>query len=212
MNYLAHALLADFAAPLRAGSATGDFFKGPLAPGLPAEFALGIRLHRAIDSYADRHPAFRASRARLPAEIRRWSGVIVDLYYDHLLARRWADWHAQPLRHFSQSLYREIDAYLQLMDADAQRACRLMASEDWLSGYATVDGLASTLQRMGRRVRRENPLAGSEAHLAGDEPGFADDCAAFLVDAQPFAADWLRRQASESTDPTAQDPVRPDSD
>ena len=49
MNYLAHALLADFTSPLRAGSATGDFFKGPLAPELPADFALGIRLHRAID-------------------------------------------------------------------------------------------------------------------------------------------------------------------
>ncbi|HEY5762929.1 MAG TPA: ACP phosphodiesterase [Rhodocyclaceae bacterium] len=212
MNYLAHALLADFAAPLRAGSATGDFFKGPLAPDLPADFARGIRLHRAIDRYADSHPAFRASRTRLPANIRRWSGVIVDLYYDHILARQWADWHPQPLTEFSQSLYHEIAAYRHLMDEGAQGACRLMAREDWLSGYSTAAGLATTLQRMGRRVRRENPLAGADVHLGGDAAGFADDCRAFLVDARAFAVDWLSCQASESANPTAPDPAPPDSD
>jgi acyl carrier protein phosphodiesterase len=212
MNYLAHALLADFSPPLRAGSTTGDFFKGPLSAELPPDFATGVRLHRAIDVFADAHPAFRASRARFPKALRLWSGVIVDLYYDHLLARSWHEWHPESLPDFSRSVYRDIHQHRRFMDEPAQAACRLMAEEDWLTGYAQAEGLATTLLRMSRRVRRENPLAGAECHLGADPAGFAADCERFLRDAQAFAVDWLTRQASESTVPTVPGRPRRDSD
>lgn len=211
MNYLAHALLADYSPPLRAGSTVGDFFKGPLSAQLPAEFAAGVRLHRAIDAFADSHPAFRASRSRLPATIRRWSGVIVDLYYDHLLASGWHDWHEQSLANFTCLVYRDIHQHRRFLDDSAQAACRLMADEDWLCSYARLEGLASTLQRMSRRVRRENPLSGAERHLCEDPQGFAADCSEFLRDARAFAVDWLTLQANGSAAPTVPGQSRPDS-
>lgn len=212
MNYLAHALLADLGPALRAGSTAGDFFKGPLGSALPAGFALGIRLHRAIDRYADEHPAFLASRARLPAEIRRWSGIIVDLFYDHVLARNWSHWHPEPLPLFSARVYADIALHLEHFDQRAQAACRLMAREDWLSSYATETGLGDILRRMAARTRRTNPLAGAERYLRADADGYADDCARFLTDAHRFVAEWLKSQANGSATPTAPDPAAPATD
>ena len=91
MNFLAHALLSGEAEADRVGGLMGDFVKGPLPAGLPPDLAAGVALHRAIDSFADRHPAFAASRARVSPGRRRVGGILVDLFYDHLLARDWAD-------------------------------------------------------------------------------------------------------------------------
>lgn len=212
MNYLAHAYLADGNSQLRVGSAFGDFFKGPIPDALPIDLARGVRLHRAIDSFAETHPAFRASRKRFPTAMWRWSGVIVDIYYDHLLARDWISWHAESLPRFSAQLYADLLPHLDLLGADARHACELMATEDWLAGYASEHGLANTLVRMGHRVRRSNPLAGSESHLFRLESEFQSDFATFLADAQAFANTWLSAQAKLSATPTVLDPERPGAD
>lgn len=92
MNFLAHAVLAGDDAADRIGGLLGDFVKGPLPAGLPPALASGVALHRAIDGFADHHPAFLASRARIGARRRRVAGALVDLFYDHLLARDWGEW------------------------------------------------------------------------------------------------------------------------
>ena len=51
MNFLAHALLSGEAEPDRVGGLMGDFIKGLLPAGLPADLAAGVALHRAIDSW-----------------------------------------------------------------------------------------------------------------------------------------------------------------
>ena len=89
MNWLAHLHLAGDGPMLRLGNLAGDFVRGldlrELHPGL----RLGVGHHRAIDRYTDRHPAVRRCRRRLPPELRRVGGVLVDIYFDHFLAVRW---------------------------------------------------------------------------------------------------------------------------
>ena len=78
MNFLAHALLAGSDPALIVGGVAGDWVKGALPAGLPDDLARGVALHRAIDSYAELHPAFKQSRARVSPGRRRYSGVLVD--------------------------------------------------------------------------------------------------------------------------------------
>jgi acyl carrier protein phosphodiesterase len=196
VNFLAHAYLAGDGGALRAGSAAGDFFRGPLAAGLPAPFARGVLFHRAIDGFAERHPAFVRSRRRFRAPLRRWGGVITDLYYDHLLAQQWQRHHALPLADFSRGVYADLAACASLLAPEARRACASMAREDWFGRYASLSGLAETLARMAARVRRDNPLAGAEAPLLADADGFAADFAEFIADARGFAAQWLSTGAT----------------
>lgn len=194
MNFLAHAYLAAPDGALIAGGVIGDWIKGPLdrSP-LPPDLLRGVALHRAIDSFADRDPAFLRSRARISAPHRRWSGVLIDMYYDHLLAAHWSDWHEAPLGDFVGGVYAALDQHTADLHPEVRPVMRLMASEDWLGSYASLDGLADVLARMSRRARQPNPLTEGTADLIACRADFAADFAEFLPAARDFARDWISR-------------------
>lgn len=191
MNFLAHALLAGDDPTLIVGGVVGDWIKGNLPAGLPDDLARGVALHRTIDSHAEQHPAFKQSRARVSAVRRRYAGVLVDVFYDHLLARDWAEFHHQPLPQFSGQVYRHIEVRLHELPPDSHRALRLMVQEDWLSSYAKVEGIADVLARMSRRARQPNPMAGGEQELLADLAGFEQDFRLWLADAKVFVSQWI---------------------
>ena len=191
MNFLAHALLAGDAPALVVGGVVGDWIKGPLPAGLPADLARGVALHRAIDSHAETHPAFRRSRARVSAPRRRYAGVLVDIFYDHLLARDWARYRGDGLGRYCALVYRQIADRRHHLPASAHHALELMAREDWLQSYGGLEGIADVLARMARRARQPNPLAGGEADFVAAAEGFERDFRDWLPDAQHFVADWL---------------------
>jgi acyl carrier protein phosphodiesterase len=190
VNFLAHAFLAGDAPELVVGGVIGDWIKGPLPGALPRDLARGVALHRAIDSYTERHPAFCASRARMSAARRRYAGVLVDIFYDHLLALNWARHHPQPLDVYSASVYAQIASTLDQVPPHAHRALTLMAAEDWFVSYAQLGGIADVLARMSRRARQPNPLAGAQEEFAANAVDFARDFEAWLEDTAKFAADW----------------------
>lgn len=195
MNFLAHAFLAAPDPALMAGGVLGDWVKGPLAnAALPPAFARGVALHRAIDSFADGHPAFRRSRARVDPARRRWGGILVDMYYDHLLAAHWADYEQAPLSEFVDLVHAALLRHMAALPA-AMPAARLMVNEAWLLSYGSEDGLAAILQRMSQRARQPNPLAEGLADLRHARAGLASDCAEFLGDAKVFAAAWVTANA-----------------
>lgn len=195
MNFLAHAYLAGPDPADRVGGLLGDFVKGLLPAGLPPELAAGVALHRAIDSFADRHPAFNASRARVGLKRRRFSGVLVDMFYDHLLARDWRLFNDGSLEDYAATQYASMEAYASVLPAQAVEIVGLMRSQDWLCGYREVSGIGGTIDRMARyRLRRENPLAGGVEEFLADAAGFEADFAHFLPDAFAFAADWRERR------------------
>lgn len=185
MNFLAHALLAGDDPAMIVGGVVGDWIKGPLPAGLPPDLARGVALHRAIDSHAETDPAFQRSRNRVSPARRRYAGILVDIFYDHLLARDWPE--AEPLAAFTRRVYGHLADFAPQLPAHARPAMALMAREDWLGSYAGLDGIADVLQRMGRRARQPNPLAGGEAEFVADVAGFEADFAEWLAGARGFA-------------------------
>ncbi len=191
MNFLAHAFLAGPLAADRIGGVIGDFVKGPLTPlpaGLGAALAAGVMLHRRIDSFADTHPAFCRSRARVSAPRRRVAGIMVDMFYDHFLALHWGRFSAQPLDDFTAHTYRLIGAHPEPLPASFRPVFERMAADDWMAGYRDAARVVEALDRMAEfRLRRPNPLAGSGEELLRDYAGFEADFAEFLPDAAAFA-------------------------
>lgn len=190
MNFLAHALLAGDTPALIVGGVVGDWVKGSLPGSLPADLSRGVALHRAIDHYAESHPAFKRSRARISPERRRYAGVLVDVFYDHLLARNWDGIHGQPLAEYCEAVYGLIRERLNDLPESAQPALAMMAREDWLSSYAQIEGIADVLARMSRRVRRPNPLMHGEQEYLADVDGFAGDFREWLADTTVFSREW----------------------
>ena len=170
----------------------GDFVKGFLPAGLPQALASGVALHRAIDSFADRHPAFVASRGRVSAERRRVSGVLVDLFYDHLLARDWPDYGPPgTLESYTASLYASLQDHAVFLPDKAREIGDLMRANDWLCAYRNIAAVGQAIDRMSiYRLRRANPLAGGIEEFLADADGFEADFRRFLPDAMAFAADW----------------------
>jgi acyl carrier protein phosphodiesterase len=197
MNFLAHALLAGDEPALIVGGVVGDWIKGPLPGALPDDLAEGVALHRAIDSFAETHPAFQQSRARISAPRRRYAGVFVDIFYDHLLAQHWATLDHRPLADYCATVYALIEKRLPDLPAPAHAALRLMASEDWLSSYARIDGIADVLARMSRRARQPNPLAQGEQEFLADVAGFSGDFHAWLGDTRAFCPRWLAEREDQ---------------
>lgn len=202
MNFLAHAWLAGDLVADRVGGVIGDFVKGPLPGGLDLPLAEGVRLHRTIDSFADRHPAFQRSRARVSADRRRVAGIMVDLFYDHFLALHWhslvATKRQMPsLQEFSASVYRDVGACdLGMLREGSGGILARMRDEDWLTAYAEISAIARALDRMARyRLRQPNALAGAGEELLMAYAGFRDDCFEFLQDAAMFAADQRSRRS-----------------
>ena len=191
MNFLAHALLAGDSPALVVGGVVGDWIKGPLPAGLPEDLARGVALHRAIDTFAETHPAFCASRARMSPARRRYAGVLVDIFWDHLLARDWARYGEEGLGSYCALVYRQIADRRDHLPASSHHALELMAREDWLQSYSGLEGIADVLARMSRRARQPNPLAGGEVEFIAAAEGFERDFRAWLPDAQRFVADWL---------------------
>lgn len=191
MNFLAHALLAGDASALIVGGVIGDWIKGPLPGVLPDDLAKGVALHRAIDSFVESNPAFRRSRSRISVDRRRYAGVLVDVFYDHLLARNWAAIHNQPLHEYCEAVYRLIKDRLNDLPVSSRPALTLMAEEDWLTSYEQIEGIADVLARMSRRARQPNPLANGEQEYLADIDGFTSDFYVWLDDTREFCQQWL---------------------
>lgn len=187
MNFLAHAWLAGESHDDRLGGLLGDFVKGPLPAGLPAAVAEGVRLHRAIDSFADTHPAFRSACARVPAERRRAAGILVDMFFDHFLACRWEEFSEVPLPDFTADVYRLMAAHHPLLPPRLQRILPWMQADDWLASYREIESISFALDRMSQRLSRPGLLAGAGSVLREDRAAFEADFLAFMPDARRFA-------------------------
>jgi len=194
MNFLAHAYLAGDVDADRLGGLIGDFVKGPLPAGLPADVAAGVRLHRQIDVFADTHPAFVRSRARVSPARRRVGGVMIDMFYDHFLARHWDAFHDEPLEVFAARMYRLMGDHADFLPPRLLAILPRMRDADWLSAYRSADVVAAALDRIAMRLTRENTLTGSGAELGVQYAGYEADFFEFLPAARRYAEDCRRRR------------------
>jgi len=196
MNFLAHLWLAGPDDAMRLGAIAGDFVKGPLPAGLPEDIARGAELHRAIDRFADEHPAFQRSRARVSDARRRFGGVMIDMFYDHFLAANWADYHPhEPLPMFAARQYALLRDQLHRMPEASRQVVMRMSESDWLSSYAEVATIEYALDRIASRLSRPDVFIGCGAELAEQYGEFESDSRQFLAAAANYCTAWRTRHA-----------------
>ncbi|WP_285259374.1 ACP phosphodiesterase [Halopseudomonas bauzanensis] len=190
MNFLAHLRLGPDDPQQALGGLLGDFVKGPVSSmALPDPVRQGIWLHRRIDAFTDRHPLVLRSKARVSGERRRYAGIMVDMFYDHLLARHWTRFADQPLAIFTARMYQAVLAQQTLMPERARVVLVRMAEQDWLGSYAELQNLHQALDNMARRLRPDNRLPGAVSELERDYSDFEADFLAFMPEVIAFAED-----------------------
>jgi acyl carrier protein phosphodiesterase len=192
MNFLFHMLLSGDDEQILVGNFMGDFVKGVLVDRFPERITQGINLHRRIDSFASRSEIFQQSRRRLDPHYGLYRAVMIDLFYDHILAKEWRNWSDEPLNEY---LARSRSAILHHNKELPERLQKLLPIifDELLPSYATVSGIGSALQRMSQRVTRINPLAGGEAELVLHYDGLREDFMYFMPLVINFAAELLSK-------------------
>ena len=159
MNFLAHALLSPDDDEIRAGNVCADLIKGRLDEAAPPGIVIGVALHRAIDRFADRHRAFRACMAHVAPPRQRYARVIVDVFFDHCLARSWARYSTVSLDAFVEHVCAQTARRAGAVPIrDRARLDRMLESR-WLGMYATRAGLDRAFAGLARRARFGHRLA-----------------------------------------------------
>ncbi len=165
MNYLAHLFLSKNSPGSMLGNFLGDFVKGDVEGRFPPEVVEGIRNHRRVDLFTDRHEIVMASKQVISPSRARYAGIIVDVLYDHFLSRNWAFYSTSRLDEFVDAAYKNLSSHTAPIPPRAAFVIDKMIREDWLRSYKTMDGLDGTFKRMSQRLKKTNDLSSAVEDL-----------------------------------------------
>jgi acyl carrier protein phosphodiesterase len=186
MNYLAHLFLAEENPESLLGNLLGDFVKGSKKDGYPDPIRRGIELHRKVDRYTDAHPVVLANLQLISPARRRFAGVMVDMFYDHLLAKNWQTYSQMPLADFSQSIYQVLKDHHDLLPERLQTMLPYIIGEDWLTSYREIAAIDRALNRIAnrftKRFGRQNALWNAVEELQANYQQLESDFHAFFPD------------------------------
>jgi len=192
VNWLAHVFLSEPHVEFRLGNLLADIVKGADRERMSAEFLRGIQRHQAIDSFTDSHPVVRRSRARVGSGQRRFSGILVDVFYDYFLAKNWALYASVPLDTFTAGFYADIQAAQIALPPPAQATVERMIRRDMLGEYRQIHAVEHSLHRLSIRLsaRWQRPfmLEAGVADLRAHEEAFSADFAEFFPQLQAHVA------------------------
>ena len=180
MNFLAHAYLARHSDSLVVGNFIGDFVKGNELHNYNPDIREGIVMHRKIDVFTDTHPVFKRSRRRISAKYRHYAGVIIDMYYDHFLAKNWNLYADTPLKEFTEELYSTIFKYKAILPPKASYMLPYMADSDWLYHYASIEGIDRSLTGLSKRTSFKSDMDKASEDLVANYSHFELDFSEFF--------------------------------
>ncbi|MGR5175881.1 ACP phosphodiesterase [Vibrio parahaemolyticus] len=193
MNFLAHLHIADHCQSSLLGNLLGDFVKGDpnklYSPGV----ANGILLHRFVDSFTDNHEIMKACKQRFDPQLRRFAPIAMDMFWDHCLAKRWSDYHGEPLSQFVDYAERQITATDEPLPERFVMMSTHMWQGRWLESYRELDNINYALERMSLRSMRMTPLMECGQQLERNYDTFSQ----WFCELYPDVLQQTRKQVSE---------------
>jgi len=200
MNFLAHLYLSRNRTKIMVGNFIGDFVKGRnLNDRYEPEIVSGIEMHRAIDHFTDHHPMVSQSKDRLRPKYRHYSGVIVDVFYDHFLARNWNQYHDQLLPDFARGTYAIIQQHNAILPNEVRQMLPYMIQGNWLVNYARVEGINRALSGMASRTPYKSMMEEATVDLEASYEEFKKEFATFFPILQQWADQWLMEHPEART-------------
>ena len=197
MNFLAHIVLSGNDPQVMVGNFIADFVKGKKKEEYYPLVRKGIELHRAIDDFTDHHPVTLRSMKRIRAKHGKYSGVVIDLFYDHFLAKDFHLYQSLPLKDFSEKTYTILNKHWDMLPVGVHLFLPFMIERNWLLNYATLDGINRALSGLSIRVSFENKMNEAIMDLKEQYSDFENDFREFFPLLMTFAASELQRGSEE---------------
>ena len=183
MNFLAHIYLSGENDLIKIGNFMADGIRGKQFEHFPEDVQKGILLHRFIDTYTDSHDVFRQSTKLLHEKYHHYAGVIVDIVYDHFLAKNWEKYSDEKLDRFVNQFYRSLHENYPILTEKTQDMMPYMIKQNWLLSYQTVEGIHQILTQMDRRrSKNQSNMQFASAELKEFYPEFEREFTLFFED------------------------------
>jgi len=199
MNFLAHSLFGFNDHALIAGQFCGDFVRGRDLSAYPAGIENGIRLHRYLDNYTDTHPTLMQCRTAVLPVRRRFAGILIDVLFDHYLAKNWSSVSALSLDAHAEDVYVALTAHESHLPDSLKRFVIILKRESLLQNNLHLDSIERTLARIAKRSDALAPLALSAAELKPISENLAQPFADFYPDLYRAALNFVAQQPRSAT-------------
>ncbi len=198
MNFLAHIFLSGENELVKIGNFMADGIRGKDYEKFHPDIRTGILLHRAIDTFTDAHPIFRKSTKRLHAKYHHYAGVIIDVFYDHFLAKNWNRYMTGSLRSYVNEFYKSLERNYDLLTPKTKQIFPIMLEHNWLMSYATSEGLGEILTQMDRRTGNTSQMRFAKEDLIISYKHFEYEFHIFFEQLRIYAAEKLETLTDEA--------------
>ncbi len=189
MNYLAHIFLSCNDEDLLIGNFIADSIQNKDLESYSSSIQAGVQLHRHIDTYTDQHPLVRQGTQRLHPHHHKYAPVVLDILFDHLLAKNWSTYSITSLSDFTKSVYEVLNRRKAEMPESLQKRLPSMIKYDWLGGYGTREGMQITLTKMDERTRFPSNFSEALNHLEADWDDFNAEFNRFFPEVIQFVTE-----------------------
>lgn len=193
MNFLAHIYLSGDNDLIKIGNFMADGIRGKQFENFPLDIQKGIILHRAIDTYTDAHPIFRQSTKRLHENYHHYAGVIVDVFYDHFLAKNWSSYSNEKLENYVANFYKSLEKNIDVLSDKTKNFMPYMIQHNWLVSYQTVEGITKILTQMDSRTNNQSKMRLANTELIKFYSEFENEFTLFFKDVQIISSDKLNQ-------------------
>ena len=187
MNFLAHIYLSGDNELITIGNFVADGVRGNKYKLYGEQIQIGIKLHRAIDTFTDTHLLFRKCTKRLHKGYGHYSGVIIDIFFDHFLAKNWKDYSDIPLATYVDDFYNSLNNNFDSLPARFKRIVPIMIEGNWLLSYATIHGIQLVLNGMNRRTKGISKMNEATKELKEYYEDFENDFTEFFKELIEFS-------------------------
>lgn len=197
MNFLAHLFLSGDDDGLRLGAMLGDFVRGrQILASFPDDVRLGIELHRHIDQHTDSLPDIANLRRRFPAPFRRYSGIVIDLAFDHELAKRWKVYKDESLEDFDRGIRQLLARNESVLPDRLTRFMSYANSRGLFAAYREESEILRSLHGIGKRLSRPNPLYRVDEIWYELTPYFSASFQFVFLQIQSDVSSWLKSRST----------------
>ena len=192
MNFLAHIYLSGNTDLLKIGNFMADGIRGHSYDEYPIEIQKGILLHRSIDSFTDMHPIYRQSKHRLHEKYGHYSGVIMDIFYDHFLAKNWGKYSNENLEDYAAVFYQLLKTNYEVLTDRVKKMMPYMITRNWLICYASIDGLEIILFQMNHRTKNRVNMQESVVELQQFYTEFETEFTLFFEELRGYCIEKIK--------------------
>jgi len=191
MNYLAHIHLSGEDEDLMIGNFIADSIKNMPLDYFETGVQRGILLHRHIDEFTDSHLIFKRSKGRLFEKYRHYAAVLVDMFYDHMLAANWKDYADIPLSVYSRSRYKMLNDRVEDLQPKAKQFLSYIISRDTLNNYQYLEEFDMVLKHLSTRTKYVSNFSTAILDLKANYDDFQDDFMSFYPLLQASVRNYL---------------------